>query len=157
MKKITIVIGIITFIGIIALIIVSNNNTKVSEKIIKYCNKQKENSFELKLADYTNFDWDNVIIYKNPISKQDLLEFTGIDYKNELDLQSGMIFINDKKIVYEEYFETDFETPYKFIIYPYEDINSKDKINQVSIDKAIFKVERIKYKNENRYVLKPTI
>ena len=85
-----------------------------------------------------------------------MFEDVGIDYKNELDLQSGMIFVKDKKIVYEEYFETDFESPYKFIIYPYEDINSNNKIQKFSTDEAIFKVERINYKNENRYILKPT-
>ncbi len=66
-----------------------------------------------------------------------------------------MIFVKDNKIVYEEYFKTDFASPYKFIIYPYEDINSSSKIQQFSIDEAIFKVEKIKYKNENRYTLKP--
>jgi len=138
------------------LIIILSNNTKVSEKVIDFCNKQEKNNFEIKISDYTNFDWESLIIYKTPTSKQELFEYVGIDYKNELDLQSGMIFVKDKKIVYEEYFETDFESPYKFIIYPYEDINSNNKIQKFSTDEAIFKVERINYKNENRYILKPT-
>ena len=138
------------------MIIILSNNTKVSEKVIDFCNKQEKNNFEIKISDYTNFDWESLIIYKTPTSKQELFEYVGIDYKNELDLQSGMIFVKDKKIVYEEYFETDFESPYKFIIYPYEDINSNNKIQKFSTDEAIFKVERINYKNENRYILKPT-
>lgn len=156
MTKKIIIISIIICISIITLVIILSDNTKVSEKVIDFCNKQEKNNFEIKISDYTNFDWDSLIIYKTPTSKQELFEYVGIDYKNELDLQSGMIFVKGKKIVYEEYFETDFESPYKFIIYPYEDINSNNKIQKFSIDEAIFKVERINYKNENRYILKPT-
>ncbi len=155
MKKRISIILIIICISIMALIIIFAKNTKVSEKIIDYCNKQENSNFKIKITDYTDFDWESLIIYKNPTSKQELSEFAGIDYKNELDLQSGMIFVKDNKIIYEEYFKTDFESPYKFIIYPYEDINSSNKIQQFSIDEAIFKVEKIKYKNENRYTLKP--
>lgn len=156
MTKKIIIIPIIICISIITLIIILSNNPKVSEKVIDFCNKQEKNNFEIKISDYTNFDWESLIIYKTPTSKQELFEYVGIDYKNELDLQSGMIFVKDKKIVYEEYFETDFESPYKFIIYPYEDINSNNKIQKFSTDEAIFKVERINYNNENRYILKPT-
>jgi len=47
------------------------------------------------------------------------------------------------------------QLPYKFVIYPYEDINSKNKINKFTKEKSVFKVERIKYNNENRYKLTP--
>ena len=155
MKKSIILIAIIiVFISIISLIIF-NKNIQLSKEIINYCDKQKEDIFELKLSDYTKFEWDNVIIYKNTISNKELSEFLGIDYKKGLDLKSGMIFIKDNKIVYEEYFKTDFESPYKFVIYPYEDINSKNKINKFTKEKSVFKVERIKYNNENRYKLTP--
>ena len=155
MKKSIILIAIIIiFISIISLIIF-NKNIQLSKEIINYCDKQKEDIFELKLSDYTKFEWDNVIIYKNTISNKELSEFVGIDYKKGLDLKSGMIFIKDNKIVYEEYFKTDFESPYKFVIYPYEDINSKNKINKFTKEKSVFKVERIKYNNENRYKLTP--
>ena len=152
MKKSIILIAIIIiFISIISLIIF-NKNIQLSKEIINYCDKQKEDIFELKLSDYTKFEWDNVIIYKNTISNKELSEFLGIDYKKGLDLKSGMIFIKDNKIVYEEYFKTDFESPYKFVIYPYQDVNEKNKINKFSIDKAIFKVKKNKYNNENRYL-----
>ena len=155
MKKVFIIVLIIVFISIsiITFLIVSNNNTQVSKKIIAYCNKQEDNTFELKISDYTNFDWDKMIIYITPTSRKDLLEFSGIDYKNSLDLKARMIFVKDKQIVYEEYFETDFESPYKFIIHPYKD--SSNKINQFAKEKAIFNVERIKWENENRYSLTP--
>ena len=36
-----------------------------------------------------------------------------------------------------------------------KDINSKNKINKFTKEKSVFKVERIKYNNENRYKLTP--
>ena len=35
------------------------------------------------------------------------------------------------------------QLPYKFVIYTYQDVNEKNKINKFSIDKAIFKVKKI--------------
>ena len=157
MKKrtITTILIIMLCISIIGLIIFFNKNTKVSQKIMTYYNKQEGKNFEIKLSDYTNFEWDTVIIYKTPTSKKELFELAGIDYKNELDLQSGMIFVKNNDIIYEEFFETNFENPYKFIIYPYEDVNSNNKINKFSKEEAIFRGEKIKHNNESRYILKP--
>lgn len=154
-KRVITILIIIVSLSIIGLTIFFTKNIKISRKIMNYYNNQEGTTFELKISDYTNFEWDNVIIYKNPISKKEVSEVLGIDYRKELDLQSGMIFIKDNNIVYEEYFETDFESPYKFVIYSYEDINSESKINKFSKESAIFRVEKNKYNNENRYVLKP--
>lgn len=155
MKKKIMILVIIVCLMIVGIIIVFHKDKKVSNKIMKYYNTKEETTFEIKLSDFTNFEWDSVIIYRNPTTKKDIKEITGIPYEKELDLQSGMIFIKDSKVVYEEVFKTDFESPYIFIIYPYEDKNSETKINQFEKDKAIFKGEKIKYHNKNRYVLKP--
>lgn len=66
-----------------------------------------------------------------------------------------MIFVKNGKVVYEEEFETDFESVSPFMIYPYADINSEFKINSFSIEDAVFISEKIRYDNENRYILKP--
>lgn len=155
MKKKVMMISIILVIMIVGIIIVFNKDKKVSNKIMKYYNAKEETAFEIKLSDFTDFEWDNVIIYRNPTTKKEIKEITGVNYDKELDLQSGMIFTKDDKVVYEEVFKSDFESPYVFIIYPYEDKISEIKINQFEKDKAIFKGEKIKYNNENRYILKP--
>lgn len=75
MKKSIILIAIIIiFISIISLIIF-NKNIQLSKEIINYCDKQKEDIFELKLSDYTKFEWDNVIIYKIPFQIKSYLNF----------------------------------------------------------------------------------
>jgi len=66
-----------------------------------------------------------------------------------------MIFLKDNKVVYEETFVTDFESPYIFIIYPYKNINSEIKVNKIERENAMFIGEKIKYNDENRYILKP--
>ena len=154
-KKRLCIVAIIGCISIIAVLLSFYKNTVVSKKIIKDCNEHPQNNLEIVISDYTGFDWDTLIIYKTPISKKELVEATGLDYKKELDLKSGMIFTKDNQIVYEESFETDFESPYKFIIYPYEDINTENNINMFSPNTAIFMVERIKYDKDYRYILKP--
>ncbi len=156
MKKKYILITVITScLIIIGTVLILSKTQKVSNKIMSYYNKKEETTFEVRLSDFTAFDWDNVIIYKSPVTKIELNEITGISYTKELDLQSGMIFVKDNKVVCEEAFITDFESPYIFIIYPYDDINSEIKVNKIEKENAIFKGEKIKYNNENRYVLKP--
>lgn len=159
MKKKVTLISIILLITVclmtVGTIIVFNKNKKVTDKIIKYCNIIEDSQFEIKLSDFTDFEWDNVIIYKVPATNKEIEEITGIHYDKTIDLQSGMIFIRDGNVVYEEVFKTDFETPYNFVIFPYEDINSKMNINQFEKDNAIFYGEKIKHNNENRYALTP--
>lgn len=154
-KKSLCVITIIGFISIFAVSLFFYKNTAVSKKIIKDCNEHQQNNLEILISNYTSFDWDTLIIYKTPVSKKELFDVTGLDYKKELDLKSGMIFTKDNQIVYDESFETDFESPYKFIIYPYEDVNAESNINMFSHNTAIFIVERIKYNKDYRYILKP--
>lgn len=82
-------------------------------------------------------------------------ESQNIYYSCKSLYSTGMIFIKNNKIVYDEKFKTDFESPYIFVIYPYKDINNEKKVNIFSKDNAIFKAEKVKYNAENRYVLKP--
>lgn len=154
-KIVFICIIFICFFSVGLAIILNMNNKSVSQDIIDYYNNHKDLTFQLKLTDFTDFEWDHVIIYKNPVTEKDIYEITGIDYHQNIDLQSGMIFIKDKEIVYEEVFQTDFESPYVFVIYPDTDVNSKIKVHQFSREQAVFQGEKIIYDNENRYVFKP--
>ena len=153
-KKIFVVIVIFIFI-IVAMILMSHRNQKISNKIRTVYNKTEQTTFEVRLSDFTDFEWDNVVIYSYPITQKELSEIIGINYKKEPDLQSGMIFIKNKKIVYEELFENNFETPSHFIIYPFKNINSDIKVKNFLKDEAVFRGEKIYYNGENRYILKP--
>lgn len=153
-KKKLFIFGIIICISFVGAVFLFNGNSKVSDKIMDFYDAKEETAFVVKLSDYTDFDWDYVIVYKNPITTNELNEITGIDYKKELDLQSGMIFTKDDEIVYEEFFETDFESPYKFIIYPYVSTDSEIRVNRFSKENAVFECEKSQYGNKNVYTAK---
>lgn len=154
-RKILLAVAIVICISIISIIVITSNHQRLSNKITDYCDKNTQISSEIKLSDFTDFEWDNVIIYRYPVTAKEISEFAGIDYEKALDIQSGMIFVKNGKVVYEEEFETDFESVSPFMIYPYADINSEFKINSFSIEDAVFISEKIRYDNENRYILKP--
>ena len=141
-KKMKIVFLVFFFVLIIIILFLSSKQ-KVSDKIVKY------------YTDFTNFDWDSVIIYANPTTNKDLKEYADLDYKKSLDLKSGMIFIKDNKIVYEEVFKSNYEEPDKFRIIPYQDVNYNIKVNKFKKEEAIFVGEKINFNGENRYILKP--
>ncbi len=141
----------------VAIILVFNQNPKsVSSKIMDYYDKTDDTNFQVNLYDYTDFEWDNVIIYKNPATEKEINETAGINYGKEPDLCSGMIFIKNNKVVYDEVFETDFESPFAFVIYPDIDINSQVKANKISKEAAIFNAEKVIYNDKSRYILTQT-
>ena len=148
-------LAVIVCICLTGCVALDSSNQSVSEKITDYCEKSGESQFEIRLSDFTTFEWDYVIIYDLPVTAKEVSEYAGINYEKALDLQSGMIFIKGNEIVFEEYFKTDFESPYPFVIKPYADIDSKLNINKISMDDAVFLGETIRYNNENRYLLKP--
>lgn len=154
-RKTVFVLAAIFCISLAGCAALDGSNQSVSEKITEYCDKIDESQFEIRLSDFTDFEWDYVIIYDQPVTAQDISDYAGINYEKILDLQSGMIFIKDNEIVFEEYFKTDFESPYPFVIKPYADIDSELNINKISIHDAVFIGEKIRYNNENRYILKP--
>lgn len=72
---------IVFFFVLIIIILFLSSKQKVSDKIVKYYNKIQDETFEVKLSDFTNFDWDSVIIYANPTTNKDLKEYADLDYK----------------------------------------------------------------------------
>ena len=147
------IIVMTTAIFAVCYYIINKRNAEVSSNIINYCNKN-ESIKQIKLEDFTNFDWDKVVVYSIPASQDDIASALGFDYDVEDDLTAGMIFIKGKKVVYEETFKTDYESPYKFVIHPSKD--SKLEVTKFRKADAAFDIKRIVYNGENRYVLQPT-
>ncbi|MDE6155849.1 MAG: hypothetical protein K2F67_05360, partial [Eubacterium sp.] len=154
-RKTVFVLAVIFCISLTGCAVLGGSNQSVSDRITDYCDKIDESQFEISLSDFTNFEWDYVIIYDQSVTAKEISEYAGINYEKALDLQSGMIFVKDNKIVFEEFFKTDFESPYPFVIKPYADVNSELHINKLSIDNATFVCEKIRYSDECRYLLKP--
>ena len=165
--------------------VTGGNNASVSENIIKAYDKEEgEDYVGMKLSDYTDFEWDYVVIYKFPTTAEDISKKALVDYttENDLSLTSGMIFVNTyftfsdgsvkediteeefeadpdvtstTEIVYEETFETDYNSPYRFVIYPEALFNGKRNVVKINRADALFDGKRQIFEGENRYYFYP--
>lgn len=138
---------------IIAVILMSGNS--VGSKIRRYCSHGNKAGTIIRLSDFTSFKWDRVVIYKSPVTADDITDAAGVEYKREPDLQSGMIFLSGDKIVHEELFDNNVESPPKFFIYPYDDINSDKNISVISVYDAYFICDTGKGENGFSCILTP--
>lgn len=137
----------------------TNRSTSIGEAIGSFAKKSSNNEqIEIRLQDYTKFDRDRVLIFKYPTSAYEVEQALGIKkYDRSLDLMSGMIFVADNKVVYEEFFEGNENKTSPFIIYPYKDINQSSKYRVFLKDEAIFLCSITQRENGEFYRLYPSV
>ncbi len=189
MKKKKIIISVVCLILVAAVAagaVFAVNHFKggktVADKVSEHYDDLDKETFSINLADYTDFDWDFVLIYRFPITAEEISNTIGVEYTTEHDLESGMIFIKTAasqtdgeegttegttaeetasdssqrfEIVYEETFVTDFENPYEFVIYPYTNLNSANKARLFPKEQAVFNGKKIMFEGEARYLFVP--
>ena len=79
------------------------------------------------------------------------METIGVKYKNSLDLLSGVIFVKDGKIVYEELIETEgFSNRVQFQIFPHREMSQKPNYRIFTPDEAVFECKGVQYDNISR-------
>ena len=93
----------------------------LQDMIAEMCGGNTE--ITIDMSDLTDFEWEQCIVYRPGTQTKDIQETFHVNYDTYLDLCSGIIFVNDHEVVYEEFFkdiEYDFtnKTP-EFLIYPY--------------------------------------
>ena len=136
---------IIMIVAVIMLFSWLNNRPgPLASKITKYADENyKEEGIEIRLSDFTNFEWDKVLVFRYPTSQAEIQDAIGIEYNKSLDLMSGLIFVNDGKFLRDEIFKyeyTDKIAP--FVIFPHQDINQKPKFSAFTKEKAVFLCEK---------------
>jgi len=109
----------------------------------------------VNLSDFTNFEWDTVLVFQHPVSAQDIENAIGVKYEKSLDLTSGMIFVLDGKIIYDEIFKDDYTDLAPLLIYPYDNINADLNYNVFTPVTASFKCEKVNRKDSYGYRLYP--
>lgn len=109
----------------------------------------------VNISDFTNFEWDTLLIFKSPVSNKDIENAIGVKYERELDLEMGMIFVKDGEIIYDEMFDNDYENVSPFSIYPYEDINSGMNCNVFTPETSLFKCKKVDDGKLHGYALYP--
>lgn len=107
MKKFVIFIFIAILILIIIILIndhTLNDQYLLSNKIIEFIdnNADKNNTCTLLMTEVTDFKWDKMLMYQIGSTNQKISEALGINYNKSVDMYSGIIFVYEGKIVYEE-------------------------------------------------------
>ena len=110
MKKIYIVILFLL------LLVGCSNKYYLSDKIISEIDKNcNENNFiQLSLKEITNFKWDKCVVFETSCDNYKISEALGVKYNGIADLHSGIVFVYDNKIVYEETIPYDPDHPKNF-------------------------------------------
>ena len=114
-------------------------------KIEKYHNSLKmcagKESF--CLTDVTDFEWDRAVAFEFPADLKDLEEASGIKIDFNYDVSSGIIFINNGKIVFKDISDMNPESP-SSIVYELNDkhlsVYEKDTLIYVEKHDDIFYV-----------------
>ncbi len=118
----------------------------IQDKVMEKCNG--DNEIIIDMSDFTDFEWDQCIVYRAGTWTKDIRETFHVNYKTSLDLQSGIVFFQDGEAVYEEFFKdieylsTDKVPP--FLILPYGE--EEEKKGGSSIKYAGFERKEAKFK-----------
>ena len=122
------------------------NKNSIADTIMDYMDENcGEKDVILYLADFTDFKWDKMMIFNYPTSAEEVETALGVKYDNAMDLISGMIFVRDGEIVYDEIFEHNYVETAKFYAYPQEEINAKPNYRIFLKEEAYF----LAIRNEN--------
>lgn len=156
--RIILVTCIVILSGLLLLGYVNKKNT-IASKIVKHCAKNDTTS--IVLSDFTDFEWDRVIVFTISAHTKEIGEALKVEYDTPLDLNYGIVFANGDQVVYEEVFESKssgIDIYFQLKIYPYteeeENILSqkeKPKYKVFTKEDAVFDCFRIKSASDNDY------
>lgn len=127
--------SIITLLGVVLLSGCKNTgSSQLFDAVKSYTDKNCEvdSSVEVTLDKLIGFEWDKALVFEYPTTKQEIKNAIGVEYEGEVDLLSGIIFVKNKKIVYDEVYGKDFDGHSEFYIY----INKDEKLKHKVIDKS---------------------
>lgn len=114
MKKYLVIIVCILLVIASAAVIgtVIQERNKVSNQICDVIERKcaDQNECQINMAEITNFSWDKMLLYQVGMTRSQVSEILDVEFSYELDMESGMVFVKDNKVVYHESFFHDGET-----------------------------------------------
>ena len=149
-----ILIGVLCMGVILSIFSIINyrHSKSLKDKIIKKCNDDTE--IIIHMSDFTSFEWDKCIVYGPSTQTKDICDAFDINYNTYLDLNYGIIFLNNNNVTYEEFFKvSDYDFINKipeFIIYPYRQ-NESTQVKYASFEKNEVEFKCIKKHSDNGY------
>lgn len=98
-----ILIGVLCMGVILSIFSIINyrHSKSLKDKIIKKCNDDTE--IIIHMSDFTGFEWDKCIVYGPSTQTKDICDAFDINYNTYLDLNYGIIFLNNNNVTYEEF------------------------------------------------------
>lgn len=149
-----ILIGVLCMGVILSIFSIINycHSKSLKDKIIKKCNDDTE--IIIHMSDFTGFEWDKCIVYGPSTQTKDICDAFDINYNTYLDLNYGIIFLDNNNVTYEEFFKvSDYDFTNKipeFIIYPYRQ-NESTQVKYASFEKNEAEFKCIKKHSDNGY------
>lgn len=103
MKRFHILLISVVLLVILFFVVLSNKN-HLSDRIIKFIdnNYDENNICILRMKEITDFKWDKMLIYQVGSSETAISEALGVEYKDSVDLMSGIVFVYENKIIYKQ-------------------------------------------------------
>lgn len=88
------------------------------KKIMKNYNVDTE--VVIDMSDLTDFEWEQCIVYSAGTQTKDIQDVFHVNYNTYLDIDSGIIFVSNNEVVYEESIgdAVYFDTIAPFVIFP---------------------------------------
>ncbi|MFC3798105.1 hypothetical protein [Cohnella sp. GCM10012308] len=92
------------FIIILLLLGGCRDNKTLSKSIIKEIDSQcgERTECTISMERVTSFEWDKLVVFQVGSSNKEVSNHLGFEYNGSTDLMSGLIFVLDNKIVFEE-------------------------------------------------------
>lgn len=104
------------------------------KKIMKNYNVDTE--VVIDMSDLTDFEWEQCIVYSAGTQTKDIQDAFHVNYNTVLDINSGIIFVSNNEVVYEEFIDDAvyFDTIPPFNIFP-TGLNDDSRIKYAGFEK----------------------
>lgn len=152
-------IGMLCVGGLLILFINAGRSRIIQNRVKKIMeNYNVDTEVVIDMSDLTDFEWEQCIVYSVGTQTADIQEVFHVNYNTVLDINSGIIFVSNDEVVYEEFIDDAvyFDTIPPFIIFPTgRNDDSRIKYAGFERDKAKFICIKNYYDNHYYYRLYP--
>ena len=134
---------IVLVLSVVIIIAVLPNGSSLSNRIVKFIdnNCDDNNVCIINMVEITDFKWDKMLIYQVGSSTTAISEALGVEFKDSVDLMSGIIFVNKNEIAYKESIPYNPECPSELLLHVGA-IFGEDNNKVFTPNDAIFKGSR---------------
>lgn len=143
MKKTFLIMIAIIVILITLICMLFLNKQKLSDNISDFINTNcdENNVCTFNMNEITDFKWDKMLMYQVGSSSYKIGKALDIDFKESVDVSSGIIFVYENKIVYNEQITFDPDRPSKLFFYP-GPVIGENEYRVFTINDSIFEGRR---------------